>query len=295
MFLCCTRTVALLAIPLVTTACIGAELDDEFEEPIGEAEGAVISSNSILPNALHKNSLNSTSTALTPGALSPTALTWASLSWSARGALQDPGTNGNLSRELLRYVVSCALRPNQSFSFSWTDSSGAVHPETYHGDLAIADWWVYGPLNDPFYQRHMSACLAARTNWYGVSVLISLRSNQPFMASAATERSSYTVREGAFWGNLFSSTPYMRACYSPAGVNRARALKRDCAAGHLNVDPGSGATTTQACGPIAIAGSCDTVCSVVNADGGYYSQCLDNPAIPGSARTDMVVTSFLPP
>ncbi|WP_437964415.1 hypothetical protein WMF04_32470 [Sorangium sp. So ce260] len=292
MFLCCPRTVALLAIPLVTTACIGAEIDEEAEEPIGEAEDAVVSTNSILPNALYKNALNSI--ALTPAALGPNPLTWAGLSQSARAAVQNPGSTGELSRELLRYTVSCALRPDQSLSVTWNDG-GTVRSATYQGDLGIADWWVYGPLADPFYQRWISACLASRTNWYGVSVMISLRSNQPFMSSGTTERDSYTVREGAFWGNLFSSTPYLRACYAPAGVPRARALKRDCAAGHLNVDPGSGASTTQPCGPIAIAGSCDTLCNVVSNNGGFYSQCLDNPAISSTARTDQVVTSFLPP
>ncbi|WP_437477591.1 hypothetical protein WME75_28600 [Sorangium sp. So ce1014] len=296
MFLCCPRAVALLAIPLVTTACIGAELDAELDEeaaePIGEAEGAIVSSNSMLPNAMSKNALSSS--ALNPAALSPNPLTWAGLSANARAALQNPGSNGALSRELLRYVVSCALRPNQSFSFSWNDG-GTVRSETYRGDLAIADWWVYGPLADPFYQRWMSGCLASRTNWYGVSVLISLRSSQPFMSSGTTERNSYTVREGAFWGNLFSSTPYLRACYSPAGVARARTLQRDCAAGHLDVNPGTGASTTQACGPIAIVGSCDTVCSGVSNNGGFYSQCLENPAISSTVRTDQVVTSFLPP
>lgn len=292
MYLCCMRTVALLAIPLVTTACIGAEIDEEFEEPIGEAEDAILAGNSLLSNALTNNAL--TSNALSPAALSPNPLTWAGLSSSARAALQDPGSDGALSRDLLRYVVSCALRPDQSLSVSWNDGA-TVRSETYQGDLGIADWWMHGPLDDAFYQRWISGCLASRTNWYGVSVLISLRSSQPFMSSGTTERDSYTVREGAFWGNLFSSTPYLRACYSPAGVARARALKRDCAAGHLGVDPGSGASTTQACGPIAIAGSCDKVCSVVSTNGGFYSQCLDNPEISSTARTDQVVTSFLPP
>ncbi|WP_437721030.1 hypothetical protein [Sorangium sp. So ce861] len=195
----------------------------------------------------------------------------------------------------MRYTVSCGLRPDQSLSFSWTDSGGTVRSETYRGDLGIADWWVYGPITDPYFQSWISACLLSRTNWYGVSVQISLRSGQSFLASGATERASYTVREGAFWGNLFGSTPYAHACYSPTGVARARALKRDCAAGHMDVDPRTGASTTQPCGPIAIAGSCDTVCSVVSSDGGFYAQCLDNPANPYSARTDQVVTSFLPP
>jgi hypothetical protein len=287
------RVSVLLAVPLATAACIGAEIDEESEELVGMAEGELISSNSMLPNALHRNAL--TSTALAPNMLGQTALTWAALTGAARAALQDPGTNGNLSRELLRYVVSCALRPNQTFSFSWTDASGAVRSEVYPGGLGIADWWVYGPLTDPLPQRYISACLAARTNWYGVSVQISLRASQTSLASSVPERDSYKVREGAFWGNLFSGMPYLRACYSPAGAARARELQRDCAAGHLSVDPVSGASTAQACGAIAIAGSCDMLCNSVSSDGGFYSGCVENPAVSSWVRTDLVITSFLPP
>ncbi|WP_437332295.1 hypothetical protein [Sorangium sp. So ce394] len=297
MFLCWTRTVALLAIPLVTTACIGAEIDDEadeeLEEPIGEAEGAVVAGNGALSNIINRNAL--LSGALTPSLLGANALKPSALSAAALAAIQDPGPQGTLSRQLLQYVVSCALRPDQSFSFTWTDSGGTSRQETYSGYLGIVDWWVYGPLTDPFYQRYISACLAARTNYYGVPVMISLRASQVSMGSSWNERSTYSVREGAFWGNLFTSTPYLRACHSPAGVARARALKRDCAAGHIKPDPGTGAPITEPCGPIALAGSCDTVCEAVVADGGFYSQCLDNPAISSSARTDVVITSFLPP
>ncbi|WP_437586029.1 hypothetical protein [Sorangium sp. So ce1000] len=296
MFLSRVWTVALLAIPLVTTACIGAELDEASndeasEEAIGEAEAAVTSDNGLFANALYHNAL--TMSGFTPRDLSLTALSWSVLNQNARTALQNPGPDGALSRQLVQYVVGCALKPNQSFSFTWTDTGGVSHQETYTGYLGMADWWVYGPLTDPFYQRYISACLAARTNWYGTSVTISLRGSQTSMASSSAERGAYLVREGAFWGNLFSTTPYVRACYSPPGVDRARALQRDCAAGHLGVDA-NGAAVTKQCGPIAIVGSCDTLCSAVSSDGGFYSQCIENPATSLMVRTDVVITSFLP-
>ncbi|WP_437644159.1 hypothetical protein [Sorangium sp. So ce362] len=233
--------------------------------------------------------------ALVPSQLSEKALNPGALSATARTAIQNPGPEGVLSRQLLQYVVSCALRKDQSFSFTWTDSGGTNRRETYSGYLGIADWWIYGPLTDPFHQRYISACLAARTNWYGVSVMISLRGTQVSLASSASERSSYPVKEGAFWGNLFTSTPHVRACYSPAGVTHARAMKRDCAAGHIGADPVTGAPITEPCGPIALAGSCDTVCSWDSSAGGFYLRCLDNPAISSTARTDVVITSFLAP
>jgi hypothetical protein len=54
----------------------------------------------------------------------------------------------------------------------------------------------------------------ARTNAYGVHVQISMRapSDAPQAIKAAlavgtTERATYTLREGAFYGNIFATTP----------------------------------------------------------------------------------------
>ncbi|WP_437275086.1 hypothetical protein WME90_27980 [Sorangium sp. So ce375] len=300
MVLCCARRVAVFALPLLTAACIGAELDEQAEELggeeelVGEADSEITSVNGALLNSLGANSLRLNSlrlNGLPMGALQPNYL-----DPNARSAIKDPGPNGTLAREVVRYVVSCALRPDQSFSFSWTDSGGVVHPEVYHGELGIAHWWAYGPIsNDQFPQRHVTACLAARTNWYGTSVMVSLRNTEPSMDSTASEISTYSVREGAFWGNIFASTPYVRACYSPAGVTRARQALRECAAGHVSVDPATGATTTQGCGPIVILGSCDTLCNGVDAVKGFYRGCLEDPSIWPFVRTDQVVTSFLTP
>ncbi|AGP33156.1 hypothetical protein [Sorangium cellulosum] len=194
--------------------------------------------------------------------------------------------------------MSCSLRPDQTFSFSWTDANGVVHPEVYRGDLGYAHWWTTTPLgtattNNTYVQGQITACLAARMNWYGVSVRISLRNNE--MASTPEERAAFPVREGAFWGNVFSTTqaPYLRACYSPAGVARARQLQRDCAAGHLSVDPVTGATAVQPCGSMQIVGSCDTVCNGKDYVNGFYRGCIRNSSVSPWERTDEVITTFL--
>ncbi|WP_438003448.1 hypothetical protein WME89_31765 [Sorangium sp. So ce321] len=281
----------------MTAACIGAEIDEESEELVGEDQSAIMSENGHLPNALNGNGLNLNGlnlNGLNLNALNPAALNLNNP--NALAAIKNPGPNGVLSRDLMRYLVSCALRPDQTFSFSWTDSAGVVHPEVYRGDLGMAHWWATGAItNDTYVQRQITACIAARTNWYGTHVTISLRNAESAMSSSVTERQTYTVREGAFWGNLFASTPYVRACYTPAGVARARQLQRDCAAGHLTVDPATGATTVQQCGPMTIVGSCDAVCNRVDPGAGFYAGCLENPAASPWARTDVVVTSFLTP
>ncbi|WP_437730108.1 hypothetical protein [Sorangium sp. So ce1335] len=280
----------------MTVACVGAEIDDGSEEFTEEAQDAVVSENGFVPNALGPNALAPNAlapNALAPNALAPNALAPNALAPNALAAIKHPGPSGAMSRELLRYVVSCALRPDQTFSFSWNDSSGAVRQETYRGEIGLAPWWVYSVISE-HYQRHITACLAARTNWYGVNVMISLRNLENGMGASEPELTAYRVREGAFWGNVFSSTPFVRACYSPEGVARARQLQRDCAAGHLSVDPVTGATTTQTCGAIVIAGSCDTVCNWTDSAGKFYKGCIDNASVSPWIRTDLVVTSFLP-
>ncbi|WP_437813586.1 hypothetical protein [Sorangium sp. So ce1078] len=303
MDLYCARLAVFLVVPLVTTACIGAELDEESEALLEEAESALEADNGWLPNALSPNALSPN--ALSPNALSPNALKLTgqnAISANALSAIQNPGPNGALSRELLRYIVGCALRPDQTFSFSWTDSDGVVRQEVYRGELGYAAWWTTTPLgtatsNNTYVQSQITACLAARMNWYGVSVRISLRNNE--MQADQAERNAYPVREGAFWGNLLSTTdpPFLRACYSsdPGSVARARQVQRDCAAGHLSVDPVTGATTVQQCGSMVIVGSCEAVCNGSDYTNRYYRGCLMNPSTSPWVRTDQVITTFLPP
>ena len=62
----------------------------------------------------------------------------------------------------------------------------------------------------------VSACLAGRTNYYGTVVMISLRGGSEALTPSASEAATYTWEEGAFWGNLFASTPALYACHVPA-------------------------------------------------------------------------------
>jgi hypothetical protein len=292
MVLCCSRSVAVFALPLLTAACIGAEVDEQAEELVGEAEGALISHNGYLENALNKNALNKNS--LTLNALSSNALNKNSLNPAALSSLQNPGPDGALARELVRYAVSCSLRADQTFSFSWTDSSGVVHQEVFRGDLGYAHWWATSGIgNDTYVQNQISACVAARVNWYGTSVMISMRNYE--LSSTPAERSAYSVREGAFWGNLFTTTPYVAACYDSVGYARARELKRDCAAGHVETNPANGEVTWQQCGSMVIWGPCDRFCNVVDTQAGFFAGCIKDYRNSPYVRTNDVVTTFLPP
>ncbi len=126
MKLVCVRAILSLTL-LALAACGGtADIDGEGEQVDG-AESALLGDNALNPNALNPNALNPN--ALDPSALSQHALGASLTSQEVLDALQAPGSAGALSRQLLRYVVRCALKDNQSVSFSWSDDDGVQHQE----------------------------------------------------------------------------------------------------------------------------------------------------------------------
>ncbi|WP_437480964.1 hypothetical protein WME75_36635 [Sorangium sp. So ce1014] len=266
----------------MATGCIAPELALEAEgeaENIDSSADALVSGNALSYNALSYN-------ALSYNALSYNALSYNALSPAAASALQDSGAGGALFRMLVNYTVSCALDASQAFSFSWTDAAGATHNEVYHGELGLADTWSDGPLGAAGKQV-VSACLAARTNRYGVSVVISMRSHEKPLRHEVDrdEREAYPHVEGAFWGDLFAETPYLRACYNEANAEASRAAQRDCAAGSVD-EPGD---DVEPCGMIEIVGSCQDHCSKLHPPGQYHKDCED----PDSGKTRYVITTAL--
>jgi hypothetical protein len=268
-----------LAATFMTGCAFDATLPQEAEA-LEEAESQLVVSNALNPNALNPNALN-------PNALNPYALNPNALSLSALQLIQDPGSSGDLSRQLLKYTVSCALNSTQSFSFSWTDTFGVVHPETYSGLLGLAADWATTRLS-PSGAEWVSACLASRVNWYGATVTISSRGPVEQLSITAEERADYPHIEGAFFGNLFTSTPALYSCYNLTNVDNSRSQQRDCAAGHVNPDG-----SVSSCGILQILGSCSDYCSSANPSRRYYSSCfrtsdhVDSP-------TSTVVTTALP-
>ncbi|WP_437304759.1 hypothetical protein [Sorangium sp. So ce388] len=268
------------SILLVTTGCMASELALEAGEleVLNSSADELVSGNALSANALSAN-------ALSANALSANALSANALRPEAASALRDPGARGDLFRTLVKYTVSCALNESQSFRFSWTDRAGAIHREVYTGHLGLADRWDRRPL-DADGKQMVSACLAAHTNRYGVSVLISMRSAQnPLRHEVGPdELDEYPHIEGAFWGNLFSETPYLRACYNAENVAIAHAARRDCAAGHPGADG-----ELESCGMIEIVGDCEDHCSKLHRSGEFYKNCDD----PESGRTRYVITTAL--
>ncbi|APR85997.1 Hypothetical protein A7982_11346 [Minicystis rosea] len=266
---------------LVLTGC-GADLLDG--EEVDEAVSAAIVPNAIVPNAIVPNAI--VPNAIVPNAIVPNALAFSAMSSGARAALTDPGAAGELSRMFVAYTVGCALKSTHSFSFAWTDAQGVVHDETYTGMIGLAPGWATEPLSDEVQQRLVSGCLAARTNYFGVTVQISLRSPQNPLKKDLTsaEVAAYPHVEGAFWGNLFTTSPALSACYNASNESIARSAQRVCATGAV----GDGGQPVP-CGPIALAGACSTVCPNLGGDGTFYTSCQDS-----SGSTNVIITSALP-
>ena len=99
-------------------------------------------------------------------------------------------------RELLLYVVRCALAEDDSLIISHND-------ETYElpGLMGLASDWQQRALTDSE-QRWLSACLLGHVNAYGVSVELSLRARD-LVGASAEEAAAFPVYEATFFGNIF--------------------------------------------------------------------------------------------
>ncbi len=267
------------AIALAALAIAGCTSDRNQEEE----EDIVIDSQrgDLLPQSVSANGLS-------PNGLSPNGLSPSALSASVAAQIAAPDAVGDSSRRLLKFTVGCALKSTQSFAFQWTDTLGAVHSETYVGLLGLAPSWATGPL-DKAGQHWVSACLAARANRYEATVTLSLRGNVASLKKLTdAESMAYPHVEGAFWGNLFSATPYLHACHDSANAANSRARLRDCAVGQGNDTSGA----VVPCANIEIVGECDDLCGGFNGAGSFYSGCQD-PTAPDSGSVHMI-TSALP-
>ncbi len=267
----------LVAVPLLvgcdaSIALVSEEITASREafSPVNPPTGSIIFTNSLEPEALMPNDLGvhslDTMSATTVALLS--------------------GPDGTLLRELLNYAVGCALDEHARVEVVWTDGNGHVHRESYRGQLGLAPDWQTRPLH-VVEQEWVTACLAARTNWSSERMRISMRGNAQGLGNANGEANQFPIREGAFWGNLFSAVPYVRACYDSANVAYARAQGRECSAGH----PEAGAVVE--CGLIHVVGPCDDACAPTSTAGHYTSCRIDRTDLPNNAQTARVITVFL--
>lgn len=235
------RSIAILALCNVLTGCVM----DGDEADLSSTEANVEIPNRLAANRLAANSL--ATNRLAAARLTPTTADLVALT-------ADPG-----GRELLTYVVSCALPANASLTVK-----GTVYP----GDIGLAPKWVERALSAQ--ERHwVSGCLLARTNLFGISVQLSLRGATGPLGVTKVEKAGFTLFEGVFWGDVFAGDPsVMKACTSAYKATKPVASTlplRECTVNDV-LNPGK-----TRCG-FTYVGICETVCTGLK-DGYRYDKC----------------------
>jgi len=165
----------------------------------------------------------------------------------------------------LSTLAACALP---------ADASVDVAGVTYLGESGLAPDWRRRELATDE-RRLVTACLLAHLSGPQVAVVISMRG--PELSTDSGERTSFTVEEGAFFGDVLSpGAPQALAC---RGTTGGAARDRTCA------EPGATPGLTR-CG-LTYAGPCADACE---RRAGRYTRCRWP-----LGHTSAVVTVFLQP
>jgi hypothetical protein len=180
------------------------------------------------------------------------------------------------SRMNLKYLASCALEANVTLV-------GEVNGRRYEwpGSMGLAPQWHTRALTEEE-ERWVSACIFARTNYFGVRVELSLRSTFPSTAPGlrvdAKEARAYSVEEATFFGDVFraQSTAYVCASNDNAERKARIAAHRRICALPLDQRRADGRQVT-ACGFV------------------YVGACSAEKFTQGGVTYRQAVTVFLPP
>ena len=132
-------------------------------------------------------------------------------------------------RDVMSYLIGCALTTGQTF----VDYDPNGNQYSFPGWLGLATAWAdRTPTVDE--RQLVSACLLSRTNYFGVTVQLSLRGDSPLLTLDDGEVAAYPAEESAFWGDFFDPSGVIQehACESAAKVadeGNASYTLRQCA------------------------------------------------------------------
>jgi len=177
-------------------------------------------------------------------------------------------------REVFSVIVNCAL-PEGITLIGNVDGTEFEFP----GEIGLARDWIYHAL-DREGQGWVSACVFSRINARAVVVPISIRGPHHALQVDPDERQTFSLEEGAFYGNLFTplDQPILwiacRGSDEAAGESGGLA-ERDCA----EEDPANPGLTR--CG-FFFAGDCgdfatDVACERFSEHGEFYQRCHSEP------------------
>lgn len=124
--------------------------------------------------------------------------------------LSDPSLAATeVKRRQLKYLINCAL-PDSMVLYSRQGRQRITFP----GRLGLAPEWLKHPLT-PSQERWVSACMLALTNYFGKHVDVSLQANPklvPSLGQTEEETRIFSIFEGGYFGNLFSTNPVAYVC-----------------------------------------------------------------------------------
>jgi hypothetical protein len=178
-------------------------------------------------------------------------------------------------RELFSVLVSCAL-PSDITLVARINGDDLEFP----GALGFAPQWIEDPL-DREGQGWVSACVFARINAREVSVDISVRGANPALHPLGRdERETWSLQEGAFYGNMFVPLDQPILWVACRGRDQAAGetgdlVDRDC----TEPDPAHPGLTQ--CG-FTYAGDCgnftgEAACEQSSGPTGFYQRCHAEP------------------
>jgi hypothetical protein len=270
-----------LRIALPVLALCACSLDEEAEPELEET--AYTSFNALAPAALIDNG---------------DAL--AALAGSALDGATTSLVNSQSGRQLLTYVVRCALRGGDQASFPRSGAPDLV----YTGLVGIAQSWKGNSLGGKG-QRLMTACLMAHVSAVGTTVPISVRS--PTLREAPlTEKLLFPAQEMAVYGDIFApaSQRELFVCFGQAvaqslggngGLGGALGLPSYLDYRMCSVSESCGFHRIGACYRWPSQPDVDrSACEVRS--GNYYNQCHEAPIEEGNSPSwDDTVSVYLQP
>jgi hypothetical protein len=156
-------------------------------------------------------------------------------------------------RQLLKYIVSCALPAGMTVVFKVDNESYALP-----GAMGLAPGWSRQALTEQ-QERRVSGCVLARTNFFGIPVLLSMRSETPDMRAVLQvdekEGRDYPFFEAAFFGNIFKARQEMFVCTGDEPPGRQKHLESLLRVCSLPAADGKQPPGQSRCG-FVMAGSC---------------------------------------
>jgi hypothetical protein len=158
----------------------------------------------------------------------------------------------------MKYLVRCAVQSGQSRTYS-----DGANTYTWFGGLGLAPGWSNGAPVTLEEQQIVTACLAALTNKYGLTVTLSVlgaNAQGQLIPYTSAELADFPQREACFFGNLFNGEGFFVG-NDQAPLAPGKSSLRACAL-----------TSSTACPPLIHIGSCQERCTR-DPTGTYYTQC----------------------